>query len=75
MMESVVAGVSQVCVSLTLKLAYVGSNLGQVSGYVLYCVSIISGSGLWVLAHGVRIRPSSAFTSPRVAGLWGILSR
>jgi hypothetical protein len=42
----------------------VGSNLREVSGYVLCGVSIVSGPGLWVLAHKARIRAALTFTSP-----------
>jgi hypothetical protein len=50
-MEPVVAGVSQVCVSLTLWLAYVGSYFRHVSGSILGGILIVS----W-LAHGLRVR-------------------
>jgi hypothetical protein len=49
-MESVIARVSQVCVSIALELAYVGSNLSQVSGYMSWVASLSSlglSSGCW----------------------------
>src|SRR5215211_773383 len=52
--EGGVVGVCKVGVGISLELADVGSNLGEVSDYVSGGICVVSGSGLWVLGHELR---------------------
>jgi hypothetical protein len=40
------------------------SYVCEVSGYVVCGVLVVTGPGLWVLGHVVKIRPPSMFTGP-----------